>query len=55
MPTVFDTSAIVAALILSHPRFNWADAQVKEAAQPALCVHSLAESYAVITGQCQQA
>ncbi|EYB67856.1 hypothetical protein DEIPH_ctg032orf0109 [Deinococcus phoenicis] len=53
MLTVFDTSAIVAALTRNHPRFLWADEQVTAADQPALCAHSLAESYAVMTGHPQ--
>jgi len=48
--TVFDTSALVAALTRAHPRFDWADAQVQAASSPALCAHSLAECYAVMTG-----
>ena len=50
MVTVFDTSAIVAAHAKAHPQFTWADEQIQAARQPALCAHSLAESYAVMTG-----
>ena len=50
MVTVFDTSAIIAAHARAHPQFTWADEQIQAAAQPALCAHSLAETYAVLTG-----
>lgn len=53
MVTVFDTSAIVAAHATAHPYFHWADAQIQAAEQPALCAHSLAESYAVMTSHPQ--
>lgn len=53
MVTVFDTSAIVAAHAQSHPQFAWVDAQLQEATSPALCAHSLAESYAVLTAHPQ--
>ncbi|THF67914.1 type II toxin-antitoxin system VapC family toxin [Deinococcus sp. Arct2-2] len=53
MVTVFDTSALVAALTRAHPRFAWADEQVQAAERPALCVHSLAECYAVMTAHPQ--
>ncbi|WDA60797.1 hypothetical protein M8445_18000 (plasmid) [Deinococcus aquaticus] len=29
--TLFDTSALVAALVGNHPQFTWADAQVQAA------------------------
>ncbi len=51
--TVFDTSALVAAHTQAHPRFEWADQQVQAAARPALCSHSLAEFYAVMTAHPQ--
>lgn len=51
--TVFDTSALVAALTRAHPRFAWADEQVGAATSPALCAHSLAECYAVMTAHPQ--
>lgn len=53
MVTVFDSSALVAALTRAHPRFTWADEQVQAATQPALCAHSLAECYAVMTAHPQ--
>lgn len=53
MVTVLDTSALVAALTHAHPRFDWADAQVQGALRPALCAHSLAETYAVMTAHPQ--
>lgn len=53
MVTVFDTSALVAALTRAHPQFDWADTQVQAAAHPALCAHSLAETYAVMTAHPQ--
>lgn len=53
MVTVFDTSALVAAHAMTHPRFAWADAQIQAAEQPALCAHSLAECYAVMTSHPQ--
>ncbi|MFC6751677.1 hypothetical protein [Deinococcus aquaticus] len=31
MVTLFDTSALVAALVGNHPQFTWADAQVQAA------------------------
>jgi predicted nucleic acid-binding protein len=51
--TVFDSSALVAALTRAHPRFAWADEQVQTTTQPALCAHSLAECYAVMTAHPQ--
>lgn len=53
MITVFDTSAIVAANTLTHELFGWAYPQVAQAERPALCAHSLAECYAIITASPQ--
>lgn len=53
MVTLFDTSVLVAAHAQAHPRFAWADAQIQAATHPALCSHSLAETYAVMTGHPQ--
>ncbi|WP_189098529.1 PIN domain-containing protein [Deinococcus knuensis] len=50
--TLFDTSALVAALVGNHPQFTWADAQVKAAQERgplAVCAHTLAEAYDVMT------
>lgn len=52
MVTLFDTSALVAALVGNHPQFTWADAQVQAAQERgalAVCAHTLAEAYAVMT------
>ncbi len=52
MVTLFDTSALVAALVGNHPQFTWADAQVEAAEERgsvAVCAHTLAEAYAVMT------
>ncbi len=51
--TVFDTSALVAALIKQHDKHAWADAQLQAAERPALCSHSLAELYSVLTASPQ--
>lgn len=53
MITVFDTSAIVAANTLTHEQFGWASQQLARAEHPALCAHSLAECYAIITASPQ--
>lgn len=51
--TVFDTNVLVAAHAQAHPRFAWADEQVQAARSPALCAHSVAEMYGVMTGHPQ--
>lgn len=53
MVTLFDTSALVAAHAQAHPQFTWADQQVQAAQHPAICSHSLAELYAVMTAHPQ--
>ena len=53
MVTVFDTSTLVAAHATAHPSFGWADTQIQTAEQPAMCAHSLAECYAVMTSHPQ--
>lgn len=50
---VFDTSALVAAHTRSHGHFTWARDQLARADAPALCAHSLAECYAVMTASPQ--
>lgn len=53
MVTVFDTSVLVAAHAQAHPQFAWADTQVQAATHPAICSHSLAELYGVMTAHPQ--
>lgn len=53
MVTLFDTSVLVAAHAQAHPQFTWADTQVQAATHPAICSHSLAEMYAVMTAHPQ--
>ena len=53
MVILFDTSALVAALIPSHPHHAWAYARWVNSASPALAAHSLAETYAVLTASPQ--
>lgn len=50
---VFDTSGIVAAHTRNHRHFAWASEQLARATAPALCAHSLAECYAVMTASPQ--
>ena len=50
---VFDTSALVAISVRQHLQFDWADAQFTAKRRAALCNHSLAELYAVLTGSPQ--
>lgn len=49
MVTLFDTSALVAALFGQHPAHAWATAQRHQAGTLALSAHSLAETYKVLT------
>lgn len=50
---VYDTSAIIAAHTQNHGQFTWANEQLRRAGAPALCAHSLAECYAVMTASPQ--
>lgn len=50
---MFDTSAIVAAHVQNHGQFAWASEQLARANVPALCAHSLAECYFVMTASPQ--
>lgn len=49
----FDTSALIAAHVQNHRHFAWASARLTQADAPALCAHSLAECYAVMTASPQ--
>lgn len=45
---LFDTSTLVAAHLTGHPAYEWASEQIEQG-DVALCGHSLAELYAVLT------
>ncbi|MCY2924285.1 MAG: PIN domain-containing protein [Planctomycetota bacterium] len=54
MKVLFDTSALVPALVPTDPRhdraYPWLDRALGGKSQLVLCAHTLAETYAVLTG-----
>ena len=53
MKILFDTSVLVAALVVNHPRhtvcISWLEQAISEAIEGYISTHTLAETYAVLT------